>query len=295
MKDERIDRLKTLLKNLKRNEAVSLLNSSANEEKDPKTLLYIVKELGKYKDRSSVNVLIELLNGFKDNREDYQDVRQTAANILGNFKDETAILPLMYIMNDKDESYRVRLWAADALGKIGSSQAVPPLLKIMDDEDEKSVYLKESAAKALGRIDDERAVESLAKIVEDRNNVIDKFIFLKEKAIEALGKLTHKKERRVEALKNVLKDDSPHVRASAIEALSDIDDPDVTDMIEPMLYDSNESVAKTTVCALYNREGKEYIVRLLRRDDLPPACKDEIMQILEEIDKGELEEDDDEE
>ncbi|OGI02557.1 MAG: hypothetical protein A2Y25_09620 [Candidatus Melainabacteria bacterium GWF2_37_15] len=279
------------LKKLEKQEAVYVLNYIAGIEKNPKILTSIVKEIGKYRDQSSVQVLIDLLTGFKENRDQYLDVRITTATTLGILKDESAIVPLMYVMNDKGESYRVRLWAADALGKIGNSQAVVPLIKIVSDEEEKSVYLKESAAKALGMIGDERAVDSLIDILETQKGMLDKFNYLKERAIEALGRLTPKKETRIQALKNVLHDESPHVRSSAIEALSEIDDGSITGLIELMMYDDNEGVAKTAVCALYYREGKEFIVNLLRREDLPAVCRNEIMELLEE----EQEEDDEDE
>ncbi len=282
------------VKNLGRNEAVPLLNHLAGMEKHPKILFYIVKEMGRYKDKTSARILIELLTGFKENKDKYIDVKSAAATILGNIKEESAIVPLMYVMNDREESYRTRLWAADALGKIGNSQAVIPLMKIVSDEEEKSVYLKESAAKALGMIGDERAVESLINILETRQGMFDKFTYLKEKAVEALGKLGHKKESRIKALKNVLNDESPHVRASAVQALSEIEDDDITSVIKPMIYDSNESVCKTAVCALYNREGREYILKLLEKKDMSSVCKQEIMEILAEDEDYEEEEEQEE-
>lgn len=277
------------LKKMGKAEAVLLLNHLAGIEKHPKILLNIVKEIGKYRDNSSTQVLIEILTGFKDNKDDYVDVRTAAATTLGNIKDESALMPLMYVMNDKEESYRLRLWAADALGKIGSSQAVTPLIKIVSDEEEKSVYLKESAAKALGMIGDERAVDSLINILETRQGMLDKFVYLKEKAVEALGKLTCREESRINALKKVLHDESPHVRASAIEALSEIEDDKITETIEPMIYDSNESVCKTAICALYNREGKDFILKYLEKNDLPRSCREEILEIIEEEDEEEEE------
>lgn len=287
MQDNKLEILKNSLKSLKRDEAISFLHQYAVEEKDPKILLFIVKEIGKHKDSSSADVLINLLTCFNENRDHYLEVRSTAATILGNLKYESAILPLMDIMNDRDESYRLRLWAADALGKIGNSQAVVPLIRIVSDEEEKSLYLKESAAKALGMIGDERAVDSLINILEVRQGMMDRFTFLKEKAIEALGRLKPQKETRLQALKNVLNDESPQVRASAIDALAQIEDDDITLVIEPMIYDNNEEVARTAICALYNREGREFIVNLLKKDNLPASCRDEIMDILEELDEEE--------
>ena len=51
-----------------------------------------------------------------------------------------------------------------------------------------------------------------------------------------------------------------------------------------MIYDSNECVVKTAVYAVYNLEGKEYLIRLLNKDDLPAVCRDGIKEILNEED-----------
>lgn len=273
------------LKGFDKQEAIALLNYFAGIENNPKTLYYIVKELEKYKDKSSVGVFIELLTSFKCDKDQFLKVRCTAANALGNLKDESAIVPLMYVMNDRDENYRLRLGAAESLGKLGNGHAVMPLIKILSDDEEKSIYLKESATKALGMLGDERAVDPLINILEMKRDLLDKFTFLREKAVEALGKLNFKKDKRVEALKKVLYDKSPHVRASAIESLSETEHETVVELIEPMINDDNESVAKTAICALYNLEGRDYLLKLLTRENLPTACRVEIEEILEEEDE----------
>ena len=163
------------IKNLNRQEAVSLMNHFIELEKNPRTLYYIVKEIGRYKDKSSAQVLIELLTNFKEKKDQYLKVKCLAANILGQLKEEKALLPLMYVMNDREEDYRMRLAAAEALGKIGNYQAVIPLIKIISDDKEKSIYLKESATKALGMLGDERAVDPLIELLVVQKDIIDKF------------------------------------------------------------------------------------------------------------------------
>lgn len=270
------------LKSFDKEEMIPVLNYFAGIEKTPKTLLHIVKEIGRHRDRSSIPVLINLLTDFTEDKDQYLKIRCAAAGILGYIKDEGAIIPLMYVMNDRQENYKLRLSAADALGKIGNSQAVMPLIGIVSDEEEKSVYLKESATKALGMIDDERAVEPLINVLDVKKDIADKFTYLREKVVETLGRLSFKKDRRLEALRNVLDDKSPHVRASAVEALSEIDDGCIVEIIESMLYDESESVAKTAVYAIYNLEDKDGLTRLLEKEDLPKVCREEIQEIFEE-------------
>jgi len=280
-----------LLKNLAKNEAVEILNFFARKENNPKVLLHIVQMIGKYKEKSSAEVLIEILTDYKspEEQDKYLKIRCTTANILGELKDDSAVVPLMYIMNDKNEYYKIRLSAAEALGKIGNIYAVTPLINIVTDEEEKSVYLRESAAKALGMIGDERAVDPLISIIETKQGIIDKFTFLKEKTIEALGKLGFNYDKKLNALKKTLMDESPQVRISAMEALCEIDDEIIVTLIEPMLYDPDKDVATSAVNALYNTEGRDHIINLLQKKDLPDCCRAEIHEILEED-----EEDDDE-
>jgi len=276
-----IQNLKEINK-LEKEEILPALNYFAAIEKTPKTLLHILKEIGRHKDRSSSAILIELLTSFKDEKDQYLKIRCAAANILGHIKDENTIIPLMYVMNDREENYKLRLAAAEALGKAGNSQAVMPLIGIVSDDEEKSVYLKESATKALGMIGDERAVEPLISLLDVQKGIINRFTYLREKIVETLGKLRFKKDRRMEALRNVLEDKSPHVRASAIEALCEIEDAYIIDIIKPMIYDENECVAKTAVHAVYSLEDKDGLLRLLEKEDLPAICRGEIHEILDE-------------
>ena len=279
------------LKDLPDSEAVDILCFFAQKEENPEVLLHIVKTLGKYKDKRSTPVLIELLTDYKNSKEhsNYFKVRCAAAKLLGDIKDDRAVVPLMYIMNDKDEYYKIRLTAADALGKIGSDYAVNPLINIVTDEEEKSLYLRESAVKALGMIGDERAIDPLISIIETKKGIIDKFTFLKERTVEALGKLGFNKDRKIDALKKALSDESPQIKVTAMEALCDIDDERVICLLESMIYDNHEEVARNAITAIYNVTDRGYIIDLLQRSDLPDHCRDEINCILEEEDEDDEE------
>lgn len=273
-----------LLKNFSKNEAVEVLNFFAGKETHPDILLHIIKMLGKFRDKSSANILIELLTDYKkpEEQQKYLKVRCATATVLGDLKDDRAVVPLMYIMNDKNEYYKVRLVAAEALGKIGNTYAVNPLINIVMDEEEKSVYVQESAVKALGMIGDERAIDPLISIIETKQGIIDKFTFLKEKIVEVIGAFGFNQDKKLNALKKALFDESPHVRVRALEALCEIEDESVLSLIEPMLYDKNEEVARNAVSAIYNVAGVKYLPELMEKYDLPAYCIEEINEILEE-------------
>ena len=121
----------------------------------------------------------------------------------------------------------------------------------------------------------------------------DKFTFLKERIVETLGRLgQYGDEKSIRALKNALSDDTARVRASAIEALSEIDDERVIPLIENMLTDEDEEVARTAIFSLYEILGLDYIKILLSSENLQECCREEIMDLLAENDEVEVERND---
>lgn len=272
-----------------REEVINALNSLLYAESNIKVLQHALRMVTKYSDTVLISRLVELLL-FKEeklqksskNNDEITKTRCLVAKALGSFKSEQAVASLLYVLNNKDENYTLRLSVAEALGKIGDKYAVMPLINIVSNEEEKSVYLRESAAKALGMLGDIRAVDPLIKILESKKGIIDKFTFLKERVIKSIGKIGYKNDKILRVLNNSLMDESSSVRLEAIEALSEISDERVTSMIEPLLNDDDEEVARTAIIALYNIEGGKYIEKFLDWPDLAGWCRDEIETILEE-------------
>ena len=128
---------------------------------------------------------------------------------------------------------------------------------------------------------DMRAIEPLANILENRNGLFDKFTFLKERIVETLGRLGQFGDAKsLRALKNALSDEAACVRIGAIEALSEIDDDSVIPLIEGMLDDKDEEVAKAAVYALYEIFGSGYLKELVVTRPLNNYCKEEISELL---------------
>jgi HEAT repeat protein len=116
------------------------------------------KEAG---NKKSVPLLIYVLNALKD-KNPY--VRATAAKVLGEIGDKTAVPALIKAL--KDENPDVRTAAAEALGKIGDKRAVPHLIKALKD---KYFYVRTAAAKAIFMlIKDERVIPILKRILEGK-------------------------------------------------------------------------------------------------------------------------------
>ncbi len=279
---------------------IEVVNFFLQEETDPQILLYLVRLTAKYNSIDSIDALSELLiwkEKFKNSekkQDEYLKVRCLAAKILGGINDNKAVLPLLYVLNSKGENYKLRLNCAESLGKVGSNYAVAPLIDVVSDEDEKSVYVRESAAKALGQLGDIRALDPLVSILETKKGLIDKFTFLKERVIEAIGKIGINDNKTIRVLKNALIDEAPYIRLGAIEALSELNDEEVLPLIEKMLEDQEEDVARGAVIAIYNVMGEDYIKELYHKENLAGWCKDEIDIILEEIQDSEEEQNNDE-
>ncbi len=264
-------------------ELIACFNFFLGIEQRSAVLLYLLKELNRFKDTSSLEVITDLLLlKDREDRDEYTNVRVQCAKVISNFKDHRSVFPLLECLNNKNDHYKVRLSCADALGRLGDRYAVVSLINVVSDEEEKSVYIRESAAAALGMLGDVRAAESLVSILETKSGIMDKFSYLKERVIEALGKLNFNNDRVFRALKNSLSDENPQVRINAIEALMEYDDVRSIELIEKMLEDKDEDVARNAVTALYNINGESAMNKILESTKTSSACKDEAKKILEE-------------
>ncbi len=263
----------------------------------------LIREINALRDKKNLDDLIDFLLEFdaasveKEDTGAYINLRVLCLKAVSNYKDTKSITPILYCLNNKKEHYKVRFAAAEALGKIGDKNAVESLINVVSDENEKSVYVRESAAVALGMIGDMRAVDPFLSILEAKKNFLDKFTFLKERVIEALGKFNMPYDKRVFlALKEALLDDSPQVRLNAVESLMNIaidsegEHIEAVNLVKNMLKDTDEEVARNSAAALYNILGIDILYEILKDESMPPCCKEEAHNILEE----ELSEEEDE-
>lgn len=262
-------------------ELVAIYNHFLAICKKQDILMYLVRNIDKYRIKSSLQYLVEALL----DRENSSNLRAMCAKVIANFKDTSAVTPLLYCLNNKNEDYKLRLACADALGKVGDKYAVAPLINIVQDEEEKSVYVRESAAVALGMIGDLRAVDPLVSILESKKGFIDKFTFLKERVIEVLGKFHFTNDRIIKALQHSLNDESPQIRINAIEALMESDDERALPMIKEMLDDLDEEVRKNALIALYNMNGREILVEIIADKKYSQSVKDEAQGLIDEYEE----------
>lgn len=291
---EAIRKINSLDEKYERDNLVLIYNYFLSVCRVPEVLMSLIQCSDRFRDKSSLSPLLDILLWKVEvdelTKDDFMNVRVMAAKAIANLKDTSAVTPLLYCLNNKNENYKVRFACADALGKIGDRFAVAPLIDVVKDEDERSVYLRESAASALGMLGDLRAVDPLVSILETKQGIVDKFTFLKERVIEALGKLRLDKNDRVfNALKSSLMDDSSQIRINAIEALMESDHPDAYDAIKECLNDTDDEVKKNALIALYNMTGRRILDDVIEEPSYSDVLKMEAVAIIEEY---EVDEDD---
>lgn len=291
---EVVRKINALDEKYERENLVRIYNYFLTVCKVPEVLMTLIQCCDRFRDKSSLSPLLDILLWKIDSeelkKEDFVNARVMSAKAVANLKDTAAVTPLLYCLNNKDENYKVRFACADALGKIGDRYAVAPLIDVVKDEDERSVYLRESAASALGMLGDLRAVDPLVSILETKQGILDKFTFLKERVIEALGRLRLDKDDRVfNALKNSLMDESSQIRINAIEALMESDHPDAYDAIKGCLTDLNDEVKKNSLVALYNMTGRRILDEVISQPEYSDILKVEAVSIIEEYETDEEE------
>ena len=284
-----VNKIQSLDEFYEKDDLVKIYNYFLTVSKNPEILMNVIQCLDRIRDNSSLSPLLDLLlmKNIEDEKDAFINVRAMCAKAIANLKDTSAVTPLLYCLNNKDENYKIRLACADALGRIGDRYAVAPLIEVVKDEDEKSVYLRETAASALGMLGDLRAVDPLVSILEAQKGIWNKFTFLKERVIEALGKLRLDNNERVfNALKNSLLDESPQIRINAIEAIMDSENPHAVETIKTCLVeDDNEEVRKNALIALYNLVGREILDEVANGSDYPDSLKLEAVSMISEYEE----------
>ena len=285
--EDTVSKIKALDNVYERDDLVTIYNHFLTVCKSPSLLAEIIRFEDKFRDKSSLPVLVDILlcksGDDSGNKDDYTNVRVMCAKAIANLKDTSAVNSLLYCLNNKNENYKVRFACADALGKIGDKYAVAPLIDVVKDESEKSVYLRESAASALGMLGDIRAIDPLVSILETKQGIIDKFTFLKERVIEALGKLHLQNNDRVfNALKQSLMDDSPQIRINAIEAIMESNNEKAYETIKSCLQDNDNEVKKNALIALYNLSDRSILDEIINSPQYCDFLKMEAVSIIDE-------------
>lgn len=214
-------------------------------------------------------------------------LRCTSIRLLGLLNNQTAIIPLMGLLNDHQANYRVRLEAAESLGRLKNPNAVNPLLRVLKDDQESSMYLQESAVKALGLLGDIRALSPLLDLFESKKGVREKCQFLIERILDSVGKLAKEdgltqndRDKALEGILSAVNDPANAIRLAAVEALSSIGDASHLAILHKRLFDENMEVAHAALTGVYRIGGMPALKDLLEIEELPRFLREEILDFL---------------
>ena len=205
---------------------------------------YVVRKaaitaLGKYKDRGSVDLLINVL---LDERE-YKSIRAEAAAALGALLDERASAPLLAALDDNHAGVREK--AAAALGAIKDVKAVEKLISLAGDRLE-DMAVRAASVAALGAIGDKSAEPLLLYVLRTEtggiyNNAISALGKLKSaKAVPELIAILEDRGVSLDASTNDLAKASARVKAAA--ALAEIGDPRAAEALGRRVADDTEYI-----------------------------------------------------
>src|SRR5208283_5642550 len=121
-------------------------------------------------------------------KDENQDIRRAAIEILNQTKDERAVAQLIEATKDRD--WWVSERAVDALAEIGSTKALPRFIEMLGGGEPKSLP---TVVRAIGKIGDQKSIEYLLPMLQRPESEI------KVEAIAALAKLAD--ERRADTIR----------------------------------------------------------------------------------------------
>ena len=144
---------------------------------------------------------------------------------------EPAVEPLIRTLQDRSiKTWNVHARAVDALAKISSKRAVEAVVKSLED-DGLNQYVRGSAALIIAELKPKEAADVLSRVSRDKSQ------FVRWKCVQALGMLGDKKGAA--ALIRILNDEDQYVRAASARSLGQIKADDVAESLIDTLKDES--------------------------------------------------------
>ncbi|MFZ2958451.1 MAG: HEAT repeat domain-containing protein [Candidatus Ozemobacteraceae bacterium] len=203
--------------------------------------------------------------------DDVKDIREIAAEYLGEAECKEAVRPLLAALASGDSS--LKFISARSIGAIRDESAVAPLIKLLEEDNDDLRYV---ALEALGKIGVGAALKAVAAFLKSRNHDL-RFI-----SCEAIGNI--KEPQSVNLLLPMLKDADFEVRIKAIEALGKIGSTAACDQLLVVLGEDNERIRLATIQALgqiKNPNAVDALIDIFQVSN--PQIKEKIVWALGEI------------
>ncbi|HNW33900.1 MAG TPA: HEAT repeat domain-containing protein, partial [Candidatus Ozemobacteraceae bacterium] len=203
--------------------------------------------------------------------DELKDIREIAAEYLGDVICRDAVRPLIQCLSGGDAS--MKFIAARSLGNIKSDEAVTPLIKLLEEDNDDLRYV---ALEALGKIGANTALKAVSAFLKSRNHDL-RYI-----ACEAIGNLHE--PQSVNIVLPILKDPDFEVRLKAIEALGRIGSTAACDQLLVMLGEDNERLRLATIQALGQIKNPNAVDAMIDIFQVStPQIKEKIIWSLSEI------------
>jgi len=216
--------------------------------------------------------IVEVLDSLLKNKSLNAESQWFIANILGNFKTQSAVIALANLLENCSDSEIIAI-CAKSLAQIGQP-AIKTLIALSVKPDFRLL-----ATKSLAHIRLVAAVPTLINLATDNNAEIRKL------AIEALGSFYE--ERVFSILIEALKDPESSIRREAVIALgfwSHLStELDLVGYLQPMLADLNLEVCRQTAVSLSrikNKSAIEALNQALKSSYTPPVLKLDLVKAL---------------
>lgn len=236
-----------------------------NETKDPDARYSTVLEMKELNQPEGYADFVKLL------ADDLKDIREVAAEYLGDAAVKEAVRPLIQCVSSGDAS--IKFIAARSLGNIRSDEAVSPLIKLLEEDNDDLRYV---ALEALGKIGVSSALKAVSAFLKSRNHDL-RFI-----ACEAIGNIHE--PQSVNIVLPILKDPDFEVRLKAIEALGRIGSTAACDQLLVMLGEDNERLRLATIQALGQIKNPNAVDAMIDIFQVStPQIKEKIIWALGEI------------
>ena len=221
-----------------------------------------------------ISLVIETLADEND------DVRWSAAEVLGKIKSDKAVEPLIKALTEGNEE--VRRSAAYVLEMMKLDKAIEPLIKALTEGNEE---VRKSAAYALGKIKSDKAIEPLTKALADENEEVRRSVVNALEEIEfdpsvqikqIIAELWESRKRTADDHKKIksIRDIDPFIKAllegddemrwSAAYALGIIKSDEAIEPLIKALADENEKVRRSVAEALGEIKSDEAIEPLIK-------------------------------
>ena len=100
---------------------IKIYNYILTNSKSVEVLMHVIALADRFRNYSTLSVLVDMLllkntdNLNPQEKESYINLRVMCAKAIANYRDTSAVTPLLYCLNNKDENYKVRFACADAL------------------------------------------------------------------------------------------------------------------------------------------------------------------------------------